>query len=361
MTACWLDAVRERAGAGGDLVSVIVAAAEGSAPREAGAWMLVDAAGQVGTVGGGRLEWEATRTARAMLAAPAAPWQRALHDYPLGPDLEQCCGGFVRLLYERIGGPEMAQLPAMGPAAGPDGGLLLHPVASGAAIAAVADRQAVARLPAPAAGAAAAILAGEAPRLAMLSPAVPGAAGAEGWLLQPLALPGRPLHLYGAGHVGRAIVRALADLPFAVTWIDTERAHFPAADTDSAGAGRRAGVRRLVSPDPAAVAAAAPDGAFHLVLTRSHAMDFDICRALLAENRFGFAGLIGSETKRARFFKRLRDGGIGEAALARLTCPIGMPGIAGKEPATIAIAVAAQLLHRHAAPDAVSEADERRC
>ena len=131
MTASWIDTVRERAGAGGGLVSAIVASAEGSAPREPGAWMLVDGAGQAGTIGGGRLEWEATRTARKMLAAPGGAWRRDLRDYPLGPDLEQCCGGFVRLLYERIGREELAGLPAAASA----GGILLHPVASGAAVA----------------------------------------------------------------------------------------------------------------------------------------------------------------------------------------------------------------------------------
>ena len=343
MTAAWLDAVRERARAGGDLVSVIVAAAEGSAPREAGAWMLVDRDGQGGTIGGGRLEWEATQAARAMLDEPVARWRRALRDYPLGPDLEQCCGGFVRLLYERVGKEELAQLPATAPA----GGIVLHPLASGAAPESVSDRQAAKTLPFPVAKTAAEILSGQAPRATALIEAE-----AESWLLHPVEAPGRPLYLFGAGHVGRAIVRTLEGLPFAVTWIDTDEARFPA--------GLPADVRRLVSDDPAAVAAAAPDGAFHLVLTYSHALDFDICRALLADNRFGFAGLIGSETKRARFFKRFRDAGIGEAALARLTCPIGIAGIAGKEPATIAVTVVAQLLHRLSATDAVSGSDERR-
>ena len=347
MTATWLDAVRERAKVAGDLVSVIVAAAEGSAPREAGAWMLVDRDGQGGTVGGGRLEWEASRTARAMLDEPAAPWRRALRDYPLGPDLEQCCGGFVRLLYERVGAAELAQLPATLPA----GGLLLHPVAGGAAVEFVADRRTAKTLPFTLTKVATEILSGHAPRATALIEAE-----AESWLLHPVEAPGRPLNLFGAGHVGRAIVRTLEGLPFAVTWIDTDEARFPARFP----AGLPADVRRLVSDDPAAVAAAAPDGAFHLVLTYSHALDFDICRALLADNRFGFAGLIGSETKRARFFKRFRDAGIGEAALARLTCPIGIAGIAGKEPATIAVTVVAQLLHRLSATDAVSGSDERR-
>ena len=343
MSASWLDSVRERAASGGDLVSVIVASAEGSAPREPGAWMLVDRDGQAGTVGGGRLEWEATRTARAMLAGPGAPWQRDLRDYPLGPDLEQCCGGFVRLFFERIGAAELAQLPAEFPA----GGLLLHPVASGPAAETVADRQSAKSLPFPLIKNAAHILSGQAPRKAALIEAEAGS-----WLVHPVEPPGTPLYLYGAGHVGRAIVRALEGLPFAVTWIDTDEARFP-PDVP-------AGVRTLATRDPAEVAAAAPDGAFHLVLTYSHSMDYDICHALLADDRFGFAGLIGSETKRARFFKRFRDAGIAEPALARLTCPIGLPGIPGKEPATIAVAVAAQLLHRLSAVDAVSGADEQR-
>ena len=278
---------------------------------------------------------------------PAAPWRRALRDYPLGPDLEQCCGGFVRLLYERVGKEELAQLPATAPA----GGIVLHPLASGAAPESVSDRQAAKTLPFPLAKTVAEILSGQTPRATALIEVE-----AECWLLHPVEAPGRPLYLFGAGHVGRAIVRTLEGLPFAVTWIDTDEARFPAG----LPAGLPADVRRLVSDDPAAVAAAAPDGAFHLVLTYSHALDFDICRALLADNRFGFAGLIGSETKRARFFKRFRDAGIGEAALARLTCPIGIPGIAGKEPATIAVTVAAQLLHRLSATDAVSGSDERR-
>ncbi|MXY41483.1 MAG: xanthine dehydrogenase accessory protein XdhC [Rhodospirillaceae bacterium] len=343
MTAAWLDTVRERIGAGGGLVSVIVATAEGSAPREPGAWMLVDADGQSGTIGGGRLEWEATRRAREILAAPRSLWLRDLRDYPLGPDLEQCCGGFVRLLYERIGAAEIALIPAPAPA----GSIVLHPVSSGSPVEIVADRRAAKSLPFPAAKPAAEILSGQAPRATVLTPPEK-----DRWLLHPVEPSGKPLFLYGAGHVGRAIVRALDGLPFAVTWVDTDEARFP-RDVP-------AGVRRLVSREPAEIAAAAPDGAFHLVLTYSHAMDHDICHALLAANRFGFAGLIGSETKRARFFKRFRDAGIAEPALARLTCPIGISGIPGKDPATIAVTVAAQLLHRLVSADAVSGADERR-
>jgi xanthine dehydrogenase accessory factor len=104
------------------------------------------------------------------------------------------------------------------------------------------------------------------------------------------------------------------------------------------------GIHPIVSSDPAAIAAAAPVDAYHLVLTYSHALDLAICHALLTRPAFGFLGLIGSASKRARFLKRLREGGIAHGALERLTCPIGIGNLRGKQPATIAISVAAQLI-----------------
>jgi xanthine dehydrogenase accessory factor len=145
------------------------------------------------------------------------------------------------------------------------------------------------------------------------------------------------LQLYGAGHVGRAIVRALADLDCAVQWIDERESEFPrSADP--------ANVRRLcVEPVEAEVAQAAADTCY-LVLTHSHDLDLRITEAVLRRGDFRYLGLIGSATKRARFLHRLEQRGVPADALARLTCPIGLPGISGKEPATIAAAVVAQLL-----------------
>lgn len=145
------------------------------------------------------------------------------------------------------------------------------------------------------------------------------------------------LQLYGAGHVGRAIARLLHDLPCTVQWIDARDAEFPAAaDPPHFG-------RWCVEPVEAEVAGAAP-GSFFLVLTHSHDLDLAITQAVLRRGDFGFLGLIGSATKRARFAARLRQRGIGQAALDRLTCPIGVPGIPGKQPEQIAVAVVAQLL-----------------
>jgi len=145
-----------------------------------------------------------------------------------------------------------------------------------------------------------------------------------------------PLHIYGAGHVGRALVRVLEDLPFRVTWADTAAQRFPAAIPPH--------VTAHVSPDLPALAAAAPADATHIVMTYSHALDLAICHAVLRRGQFGHLGLIGSATKRARFLHRLAGLGIAPAMLQRLTCPIGLPGVGAKEPAMIAVSVAAKLV-----------------
>lgn len=153
----------------------------------------------------------------------------------------------------------------------------------------------------------------------------------------PAVAPLFRLQLYGAGHVGRAIVRLLDDLPCAVQWIDERESEFPDQHT-------AAHIERLcVEPVEAEVAQAAP-GAFYLVLTHSHDLDLAITEAVLRRADFGYLGLIGSATKRARFLHRFEARGIDSATLQRLTCPIGVPGIVGKEPELIALAVVAQLL-----------------
>lgn len=162
------------------------------------------------------------------------------------------------------------------------------------------------------------------------------AADPQAW---PPSAPRFTLQLYGAGHVGRAIVRLLADLPCRVQWIDEREAEFPK------GALPPHIERVCVEPVQAEVAVA-PAGAFYLVLTHSHDLDLAITEAILRRGDFGFLGLIGSATKRARFRRRFEARGIATAVLDRMTCPIGVPGIAGKEPEVIALAVVAQLLQQ---------------
>ena len=151
-----------------------------------------------------------------------------------------------------------------------------------------------------------------------------------------------PMALFGGGHVGRAIVGVLAPLPFAVRWIDSRDEIFPKDVPEGVECEHS-------SPVQAAVEDLAP-GSRVLIMSFSHAEDLDIVIACLRRIRerddLPFVGLIGSKTKWATFRHRLEDRGFSPAEIARITCPIGVPGITGKEPEVIAVAVAAQLLQQ---------------
>ena len=361
----------------GAVARVVVAGTRGSVPREAGAEMLVWADGQSGTIGGGALEWEALRRARAMLAgalgpgspaampcgaasegraaedraqpagpgadaAPASGWGargdgspptrptprpgrappgrgasprsssgagtcatapaeseavrqdgRAaprLTRHPLGPELGQCCGGAVSLVTEVL-----RVVPS-----GPVRGLRLEGSS-----------------PAPVGGAPTAV------RPTRIE---------AGWLVEPVVEAREPLWIWGAGHVGRALVATLGPLDaHDIAWIDVARERFP---DDAAGP--------VVAADPARLAARAPRDARHLIVTHSHGLDLALCDALLRRG-FVSCGLIGSATKWARFRSRLRAMGHAGPTLARIECPIGDPSL-GKHPQAVAIGVAAAIL-----------------
>ena len=155
----------------------------------------------------------------------------------------------------------------------------------------------------------------------------------------PRAEPLFTLQLYGAGHVGRAIAGLLESLDCRVQWIDEREGEFPA----SAGATH---IERVCVEPVQAEVALAPAGAFYLVLTHSHDLDFAITEAILKRGDFGYLGLIGSATKRSRFERRLAQRGFDGHVLDRVSCPIGVEGIDRKEPEAIAVAVVAQLLQR---------------
>jgi xanthine dehydrogenase accessory factor len=242
MIPSWLTALN--AAAGTPVVLVTVAAVRGSAPREAGAKMVVTADAAHGTIGGGRLELECITEALLMLQGCDTT---SLRTFPLGPALGQCCGGSVSVLFEIVAPPS--------------------------------------------------------------------------WRVA----------VFGAGHVGRAVVGLLAGLPCDVTWIDSRADLFDAVSTDV----------RCVSDDPVATADILAQGSHALVMTHDHQLDFAIVAALLARGDMASVGLIGSETKRARFASRLRAQGLDPA---RMICPIGVPGAGGKLAAEIAISVVAQLL-----------------
>ncbi len=157
-------------------------------------------------------------------------------------------------------------------------------------------------------------------------------------LLEVVARPSWRVALFGAGHVGSALVRLLEGLPCAVDWIDSREEARPAE------LGAR--VRFKVVDPPAEAVAGLPPGSDVVVMTHSHDLDQAVVEAALRRPELGFVGLIGSRTKRARFEARLGARGLPPEVLARLTCPVGLPGVGGKNPSEIAIAVAAQLLQR---------------
>jgi xanthine dehydrogenase accessory factor len=152
------------------------------------------------------------------------------------------------------------------------------------------------------------------------------------------------LYLYGAGHVGRAVLHIAAELPWQVTCIDS-RAEFLSAARP--GGVQMHGVQMLGAPEPVATVAAAPAGSCFLVMTHSHALDYALVHAILrratASQDVSWVGLIGSRSKSARFRAQLRRDGIAAAEVERLVCPIGL-GLRDKQPMAIAVSVVAQLL-----------------
>lgn len=341
MTAGWVERI-VAAAAEGPCVRVVVVRVDGSAPREVGAAMLVWSGKEEGTIGGGTLEFEAIRTAHDLLhgtgtgepADTPPKWQREVRLQALGPALGQCCGGHVGLLFEVYGAAEIRTLKCLA-----EGhlrnGLVARPLREGTAPDVVVERKQDGERPLAVTQLLRAMLSGRKPAGAQL---VRLGALADSWFVEPAADRTHPLYLYGAGHVGRALVRVLEDAPFDVTWIDTDPARFPSHV--------RAAVRVLPAADPAAAARLAPPDAIHLVMTFSHPLDLAICHAVLTNDAFGHLGLIGSKTKRERFRKRLAELGHTPAVLDRVICPIGVPGVPGKAPAAIAISVAADLLQR---------------
>jgi xanthine dehydrogenase accessory factor len=286
----WQDFAREALGRE-PVALVSILATEGSAPRGAGTRMAVTAGGMAGTIGGGRLEYQVAAQARAILAYPMGSWR--VQDYPLGPLLGQCCGGRVRVLVERLDDAAWFDAPTL--ATLQDGRIERAPLGQ------ARPASIPARGPLPGIGFA---------------------------FAEPEDSPRLPLMLFGAGHVGRAIAGRIGGLPLALGWYDSREDH------DAPGV--------VIAPESELVDCAGSAGADHavLILTHDHGLDYRLVVAAL-RSRARFVGLIGSATKRARFMARLRGEGIDTA---RLTCPIGLPGITGKEPDVIAIAVLAQLL-----------------
>lgn len=286
---------------------VTLAQAEGSTPREAGARMTIARDGAIGgSIGGGPLEWAAIDKARQLMQrGRSAEWTTV----SLGPALDQCCGGRAEVLHEAFDATDIAWIA---------------PLAShrGSSIQARGERQ------------------DDGPyRRRVVASEAAGQSferDASGALTERFGEEKTPVLLFGAGHVGRALVAALAPLPFSIRWIDDRSDAFDGAEVFA--------TTTVVSALPEAEFREAPDGSLVIVMTHSHALDLALVAAALPDPRFAYVGLIGSATKRALFQRRLAEFGLTSDAIGRLVCPIGVPGISGKSPPVISAAVAAELL-----------------
>ncbi len=323
----WIDELSDLTAAGDAAVLVTISGIRGSSPRETGAKMIVTARETIGTIGGGQLEHQCTHIAAGLLDKAAVP---ATRRFPLGPALGQCCGGVVDVLFEPVdsGLPEwLRDLRALHGQRQPsvlvtDTASGMKFVVTGDAVFGVEEDACDAKVVAEARG----YLEGA------------DAAVNHGTFYEPVLASDFNIAVFGAGHVGAAVVRVLSGLDCNIRWIDSRSGIFRAVPRN---------VRTVETGDPALEVAAMPAAGYYLVMTHSHPLDLDICGRILRRGDAAYCGLIGSLTKRRRFEKRLRQQGLSQREIERLVCPIGVTGISGKKPAEIAVAVAAEVLQVH--------------
>lgn len=309
----WLIKLAELNQQGIPCVMVTVASIIGSTPREVGAKMIVTANDIFGTIGGGNLEYQACRISRAQLNNPG-PHQ--LKRFPLGAGLGQCCGGLVNLLfepivgacewvqtaldYERLNKEWVREVPLH------EGQVCIRPDCEDETGLVESDR-----------------------------------------FTEVNRSNDIELILFGAGHVGRAVVESMRDLPVRLRWVDSREDVFPAIVPDN--------VEVICTNSPEAEVDFANPDAFFLVMTHEHGLDQMLSEQILKRDDFCYFGLIGSQSKRCMFETRMHRRGIAIDKFKRMTCPIGISGIQNKQPSMIAISVVAQIMQRYDQPKQIKQ------
>jgi xanthine dehydrogenase accessory factor len=315
----WLSDLQPLLVHGDDAVLVTVARTEGDAPREAGVKMVVTRDRTFRTIGGGALEWHAIERARQILRDGAHPPSRHLERLAL----EASYGSVITLAFERLSIADLGWVSALNK----------RYQAGEATVRTVsfADVSPV-----------------------LLSDAEPAAAhpdcllwDAGPLLTETLVRAPFAVTVFGAGHVGGALIRVLATLPCSVNWIDDRPAQF--AGTFSAGKGGSTSglpdtVIARISDDPPSCVADAPPASYFIVATYSAALDQAITERILRRADYAYVGVIGSYAKRRALEQALMAAGVDPNQLGRLHCPIGLSGIQGAAPEVIAVSVVAQLL-----------------
>ncbi len=319
-------------------VMVTVASTVGSTPREPGAKMIVTRDALYGTIGGGNLEHKACSIARSQLDTDEP---NQLRRFPLGAGLGQCCGGLVNLMFE----PIVETTPWLEPAQqfhsrGEDWVRLVtahesHDEPNSAFLILARDRVHNALPEGVAYGdmhkAAESILDSD-KNVGLIQTQADG----HSYFIEATRKADFQLVLFGAGHVGRAIVRVMQDLPIAIRWVDTRDDQAIPEIPDN--------VEFICTDTPEAEVGTVAVGSYFLVMTHDHALDQQLAEQILKRDDFAYFGLIGSASKRRLFETRMSRRGFEASHFERMTCPIGIDGIQSKQPAAIAISVAGEIM-----------------
>ncbi|MDE0789916.1 MAG: xanthine dehydrogenase accessory protein XdhC [Woeseiaceae bacterium] len=322
----WIDELADLAAASERAVLVTVAGIRGSAPRKIGAKMIVTTTQTIGTIGGGQLEYQSMRVAVGMLDNQ----EMTLRSFPLGSSMGQSCGGVVEILFEPIGDGIPSWLRDLSALHGQrEPAIITTRISQTNPSKIVVTTDKVFGDDALQAKSAMIV------RARQILSESPATTRDVQEFYEPIIASDLNIAVFGAGHVGSAVVDALSSLDCNIRWIDSRRKMFRGEPTN---------VRTIEATDPALEVGAMPTDSFYLVMTHSHAMDFDICDRILRRRDARYCGLIGSISKRRRFEERYRQQGMSQPVIDQLICPIGVDGISGKKPAEIAVAAAAEIL-----------------
>ncbi|MGL1921860.1 MAG: xanthine dehydrogenase accessory protein XdhC [Hyphomicrobiales bacterium] len=291
---------------GTDCALISVIATAGSTPREVGARIMLNSKGGFnGTIGGGNLENLSLEMARKMLTDKQA--RIHLQKHLLGPDMGQCCGGAVTVLIEVFTANQLDTIARFNELE-MRGEFFTNTVVNANSV-----RREI-------------VDTGEIVELK------------DNQFSEQFGLKKSPIYIFGAGHVGKALMLHLASLPFEITWVDNRKSEFPQAVP--------ANFNLLCLNQPHKALLQAPDEAQILILTHDHDIDFEIVSVALQMDRFAYVGMIGSKTKKARFVSKFKKLGLSENQINTMVTPIGLPCITSKKPQAIAISVVADLLSR---------------
>ncbi len=335
------------------VVVVTVASTRGSTPREPGAKMLIAENEIAGTIGGGHLELKAMQIARNMLAVNL---NTELKTFSLGAGLGQCCGGMVSLFFEVVTKTSAWPQAAMELMESRQEFIRVIPTDASADIPAMlVTKQNQIGCDEP--GKEIKILVDKARSMlehsegtGILTIKKDGGDNHQ-YLLDPVRDLDFKLLLFGAGHVGQALTRLLADQPCHVTWVDNRDDQLPGHMAKN--------ILPVCTDTPEAIIDEAAKGSYFLVMTHDHRLDEKLAEQILRRDDYAYFGLIGSLTKRKKFEQRLLQRGINTAKLSRMTCPIGISGIRSKRPEAIALAVTAELLQQHEKNNPLTKGSEK--